>query len=95
MVKVIATITSRPDSADAVKRALTTLAAATRKESGCVTYELFQGEDAPHEFVTVEEWHTGAAVDAHMGTPHVAAAIGVAGPLLGAPLQVKRYVTVA
>ena len=91
MIKVIATITAKADSADAVKRALLTLAAASRTEPDCVSYELFQGEKALHEFVTVEEWKTGAAIDAHMKTAHVAAAIGAASPLLGAPLQIKRY----
>lgn len=91
MIKVIATITAKTDSAEAVKGALLTLAAASRKEPDCASYELFQGEKAPHEFITVEEWKTGPAIDAHMKTPHVAAAVRAVGSLLGAPLQVKRY----
>ena len=91
MITVIATITAKADSAGTVKGALLTLAAASRKEPDCVSYQLFQDEKAPHEFVTVEEWKTGPAIDAHMKTPHVAAAIGAVGSLLGAPLQVKRY----
>ena len=94
MVKVIATITAKADATETVKRALLALAAASRKEADCVSYELFQDEAAKHEFVTVEEWKSAAAIDAHMKTPHVAAAIGVAGPLLGAPLQIKRYAKV-
>jgi quinol monooxygenase YgiN len=45
----------------------------SRNEAGCVNYELFQNEDNPLEFVTIEQWSDQAAVDAHLATPHMSA----------------------
>lgn len=77
-LQVVATIPAKPEAADAVREALTTLAEATRAEDGCVAYDLFESASAPGTFVTVERWTDSAALDAHMGMPHVAAAFAAA-----------------
>jgi quinol monooxygenase YgiN len=77
-LQVIATIPARPESAAVVREALTTLAEATRAEDGCVAYDLFESASAPGTFVTIERWRDAACLDAHMGTPHVAAAFAAA-----------------
>ena len=94
MVHVMASIVVKPQHAEAAKTQLAELAAKTRGEAGCVSYELFQRADKPHVFRTVEAWHTQADVDAHMKTPHVAAAIATAGPLLAAPLDIVSFTKV-
>ncbi|MBE2242444.1 MAG: antibiotic biosynthesis monooxygenase [Burkholderiaceae bacterium] len=95
MVHVLARITAQPASADALREILVELVAQSRKEAGCLHYELFQQEGAAHIFQTVERWADGAAADAHMSTPHVAAAIAKAGALLGAPPEILRYAQIA
>ena len=83
-LQVVATIPAKPEAADAVREALTTLAEATRAEEGCLAYDLFESGSAPGTFVTVERWTDSAALDAHMATPHVAAAFAAAaGALTG------------
>ena len=77
-LQVIATIPARPESAAVVREALTTLAEATRAEEGCVAYDLFESGSAPGTFVTVERWTDAAALEAHMGMPHVAEAFAAA-----------------
>ncbi|SEC05439.1 Quinol monooxygenase YgiN [Nocardioides exalbidus] len=77
-LQVVATIPAKPEAADQVREALLTLAAATREEEGCLAYDLFESGSAPGTFVTVERWTDSAALDAHMATPHVAAAFGAA-----------------
>ncbi|PKH42208.1 Quinol monooxygenase YgiN [Nocardioides alpinus] len=77
-LQVVATIPTKPEAADAVREALTTLAEATRAEDGCLAYDLFESGSAPGTFVTVERWTDSAALDAHMGMPHVAAAFAAA-----------------
>lgn len=79
---VVATIPVRPEAVDEVRRALETLAAATRSEDGCLAYDLFESASTPGTFVTLERWTDSAALDAHMGTPHVAAAFEAAGEAL-------------
>lgn len=83
-LQVVATIPAKPEAAAAVREALTTLAEATRGEEGCVAYDLFESASAPGTFVTVERWRDAASLDAHMATPHVAAAfVAAEGALSG------------
>ncbi len=91
MIHVIASIVVKPEHAAAAAAMLIDLAGKTRHERGCASYEVFQRADAPHAFQTVEEWHSGADVDAHMTTPHVAAVLAAAGPMLASPPAILRY----
>ena len=83
-LQVVATIPASPEAAEQVRAALQTLAEATRAEVGCLAYDLFEPGSTPGTSVTVERWTDSAAVDAHMATPHVAAALAnAAGALTG------------
>lgn len=74
----VATIPASAGSEAAVRTALTTLAEATRAEEGCLSYALYESAAAPGTFVTVERWTDQAALEAHLATPHVAAAFAAA-----------------
>ena len=65
-LQVVATIPAKPEHADAIREALTTLVAATREEEGCLAYDLFESSSAPGTFVTVERWTDQAALDAYL-----------------------------
>lgn len=91
MIHIMARITVKPESADAARAILVTLVNESRKEAGCHAYELFQRPDAPHVFQTVEQWADKASADAHMTTPHVAAAIAAAGPMFAAPPDILTF----
>lgn len=95
MVHVIARITALPASADLMRELLVELVAQTRKEAGCLHYELFQQDVAPNVFQTVERWADAAAVDAHMASPHVAAAIAKGSGHFGAAPEILRYTQIA
>jgi quinol monooxygenase YgiN len=84
-LRVVAVIPVSAEAVDQVRPALHTLVEATRKEDGCVSYDLFESGSAPGTFVTVECWRDAASLDAHMSMPHVAAAFAAAeGALSGA-----------
>jgi quinol monooxygenase YgiN len=70
-VKVVARITARPDRIDELTRILLRLVEETRKEKGCLSYELYQNLDEPNDFTVVEDWASNAAIDSHMVTEHV------------------------
>ena len=91
MIHVLARITVKPESTDAARDILATLVTETRKEAGCIAYQLLQRADAPHVFQTVEQWSTQAAVDGHMSSPHVAAAIAAAGPHFAMPPEILSF----
>ncbi len=81
---VVATIPAKPETEDAIRAALQALAAESRKEEGCLAYDLYESTSAPDTFVTVERWTDQEALDTHMASPHVAEAFGAAeGALAG------------
>jgi quinol monooxygenase YgiN len=90
-IQVVAHITARPDKVEETRAVCTGLIAATRREAGCIRYQLYQNNADPTDFTFVEEWESDAALDAHMQTPHVAAAIARAAEILAAPPDIRRY----
>lgn len=79
---VVATIPTDPAQADLVRAGLADLVAATRQEEGCLAYDAYESAAAPGTFVTVEAWRAQGDLDAHMATPHIAAAFEVLGGAL-------------
>ena len=90
-VRVVAKVTARPEKADELESVLAALVGPTRAEPGCVSYELGQSQTDACEFVFVEEWASGSAIDAHMKTPHVQEAFSKAQSLLAKPPEISRY----
>jgi quinol monooxygenase YgiN len=81
-VKVVLKLAARPDKLAEVTALLQHLAAQSRKETGCLDYQVLQNGGDPGDFVVVEEWSGSAALDAHMTTAHVQDAFAQAPALL-------------
>ena len=64
-LRVVARIEALPDRVAEVRSILTRLIEPTRKEEGCLIYELWQNQTDATDFTFVEEWETEAALDAH------------------------------
>ena len=92
-VRVVARLTSKPDKIEEMKAILLAVIEPTLKEAGCKRYELLQNNSDPADFTFVEEWESGAALDAHMTQPHLGAALGKARDLLAGAPDVRRYTT--
>ena len=90
-IRIIARLLARPESIDAVRRACLAMLEPTRRETGCIRYELLTNIANPAEFTFVEEWADQAAIDAHMATPHLKALVADTQPLLADPLDVRFY----
>ena len=95
MIHVFATLTSRPDTVAATRALLHGLADASRAAAGCEHYALFQSEQDPARFQTVEQWASAEAWRAHMAAPHVAEAIAAAPNLLAGMPVIHRFERVA
>jgi len=93
-IRVVANITARPERVEELLEVLQALIGATRKEKGCVSYELLRHKTDPCDFVFVEEWENEAALDAHFATPHLQEALVQTKPLLAAAPDIRRYVVV-
>jgi quinol monooxygenase YgiN len=91
MIKVVAALIAKPGHADALKKVLGALVTETRKEAGCIAYDLCQREDTAEHFVMLEQWADAAALKAHFETPHLQGALGAAKDLLASPPEIVRY----
>ena len=95
MIKVIATLIAKAEKVEDTKAALSSIVGPTTQEPGCISYELFQSDDDPTEFVTVEEWADRASIDSHMGSEHIAAALAAAPEILAADPKITSYTKIA
>src|SRR4051794_12211391 len=81
-LRVVATLPIDPAQATVAAAALSALAAASREEEGCYAYDVFESAAAPGTFVTIEAWRCEDDMNAHLATPHLAAAFEVLGPAI-------------
>lgn len=91
MIRIMARITARSGRENELRSVLQDLLGPSRQETGCMSYELFQNQDDPLEFVTVEQWTDQAVADAHLASAHVARAITLADELLAQPPLIHRF----
>jgi quinol monooxygenase YgiN len=70
MITVVATNYIKEDKIDDMINIAKELVEETRKEDGCITYNLFQDSEDKGTFTFVEEWTSKEHLDAHMQTEH-------------------------
>ena len=78
-IDVVAVLTAKPGSEEIVEAALKALVGPSRRDHGCISYDLFVSESAPGTYVTLEKWRSQEDIDAHMASPHIAEVISTAG----------------
>lgn len=74
-MRVVARLIAFPDKVEAAKDLLLGLIEPTQKEAGCIHYDLLQNQSDPTEFTFVEEWEFHEALDTHLASVHIQAAI--------------------
>lgn len=84
-VIVIARARVRPDAHAAFVAAARDCIAATRREHGCLAYDMHESLTEPGLFVSFESWEQREHVDRHMQKPHLLAFLDVAGACVTAP----------
>ncbi|MFZ3013771.1 MAG: putative quinol monooxygenase [Nitrospira sp.] len=90
-LRVIARAKANADQVAQVREILTALVDATRREPGCLSYELLQNHDDPTDFAFVERWASPEAEQAHFVTPHLLATLQKLTGLLASEPQIYRY----
>lgn len=91
MIVVTAFARVRPETNDTAREALLRAQAEALKEDGCESYRYYTAVDDNSSFVAVENWRDVAALQAHLGTPHVAELIGALTDILVEPLDIRAY----
>jgi len=90
-LRVVARILALPDKVEEVRAVLSELIEPTRREQGCISYELLQNNADATDFTFVEEWESDSALDAHIATLHLQKAVAALQALLAAPPDNRRY----
>ena len=67
---VVAKVVARKDSIEAAKAELVKLIAPTRKEDGCIEYNLHQDNEDPSIFIFYENWENAGCLEKHMNSDH-------------------------
>ncbi|MFT3903829.1 MAG: putative quinol monooxygenase [Niabella sp.] len=88
MLTVIAKMTAKESKLSETKSLLQSLVAPTRKEDGCIQYDLHQGKQDEHTFLFYEIWQSQEALDKHLANTHMVDFVGKADGLLENPMEV-------
>jgi quinol monooxygenase YgiN len=70
MIKVVAQFFIKNEEVEKALSLARELVLETRKETGCVSYELCQSLKQDSHITFIEEWENQAVLDAHFQTPH-------------------------
>jgi quinol monooxygenase YgiN len=81
-ITVQATIKSTPGRESEVRTQLLSLLAPSRKDAGCINYDLHEALDRPGDFLFCENWESKAHLDEHLKQPHVQSVLAKIAPLL-------------
>ncbi len=88
MLNVIAKSVAKKDRIEETKNAMTALLVPTRKEKGCILYELHQDQDKPEVFFFYETWASRDDLDRHLANAHLKAWGEQQKELLAVPMEV-------
>jgi quinol monooxygenase YgiN len=72
-ITVVATFQAKPGKEAELKKVLIGLVAPTRKEAGCINYDLHALPEDPAKFLFHENWTSQAHLDTHLQSPHLKA----------------------
>jgi len=73
VITVTASFQAKPGEEKALCELLTALVEPTRKEDGCLEYDLHVSSDNPAKFLFHENWVSKAHLDAHAASPQLQA----------------------
>ncbi len=90
-VTVIAQMKAKSGKEAQVRKELLALVGPSRKDPGCLNYDLHQGQDQPGLFMFHENWTSKAHLDAHLKKPDLQAVLGQVSPLLSEAPQITLW----
>lgn len=89
-VSLIPTFVAKPGSIQDLENALNDLQAASRRDPGCVVYDVLGDLADPARFFLYEQWEDDESLADHNRQSHVTDFLAVADPLLAEPMVVHR-----
>ncbi len=88
---VIAQIKAKPGKELEVRGELLSLIVPSRKDAGCVNYDLHQALDNPALFMFHENWASKTHLEQHLQKPDLQAALARVGQLVAEPPQITLW----
>lgn len=90
-LRVVARVKARPNKVNELLSVLSSLVEPTRKEPGCLSYELMQNNEDPTDFTLIEEWQSNTALESHFATKHFKDALVKFPTLVATEPDIRRY----
>ncbi len=90
-VTVVAQIKAKPGKEAEVRRELMSLVAPSRRDPGCLNYDLHQAADNPALFMFHENWTSQALLDQHLQKPDLQAVLGRVVQMSAEPPQISLW----
>lgn len=90
-VTVLATFKAKPGMADKVRNAVMALVPPTRREPGCINYDLHQSVDDENLLMLYENWVSKKDLDEHLAMPYLQDFLGKADEILAEPVDIKLW----
>lgn len=90
-VTIVALIKAKPEYQEKVRETLLNLVSSTRKEAGCINYDLHQSGDDASLFMFYENWASKKDLDEHLETPYLKDFLSKADEMLSEPVEIKFW----
>jgi quinol monooxygenase YgiN len=88
---VVAQIKAKPGKEAQVRQELLSLVAPSRKDPGCMNYDLHQALDNPALFLFHENWTSEGHLEGHLQKPDLKAVLARVGQLTADPPQITLW----
>lgn len=72
-ISVVARVKAKAGKENDLRSALLAMVPPSRRDAGCVGYELHESPEAPGQFMFYENWESREALDSHLQQPHLTA----------------------
>jgi quinol monooxygenase YgiN len=90
-LRVVARVKARSNKVNELLSILSSLVEPTRKEPGCICYELLQNNEDPTDFTLIEEWQNNTALESHFATKHFKESLSKMPNLIAIEPDIRRY----
>ena len=90
-IVVIARIKAKEGKEEELKQLLISLIEPSRKDDGCINYDLHTSDDGPGMFMFHETWRDREALAKHLSTPHLRYLISLSDDLIEGDMNVSMW----
>jgi quinol monooxygenase YgiN len=91
MLTNVALLRAKPGQAEALGSALTGLVEPSRRDAGCISYDLHQSLEDANSWFIYENWRSTEDFDAHMQTAHLQEFLKLSPSLLQGDIDLRGF----